>query len=136
MKRAAIFKFEDRYVIHSTSTGVDGYGIASDPDITIAVVSTMQEFVKSLLYALEGSKTNVLAPNQDTFLKEHLKFMGVKNHKSLYENSICCSVHEKDNEIIFSPSINIGFSGGFRHCHDRKVIVSADATTENYVMHW
>ena len=115
-------------MIHSESTVIDGYGVASDPYITMSMASTMQEIVRSLLYALEASKTNVLAPYQDAFLKQHLKFMGVKNHKGLYDNSICCSVHEKDNEIILSPSINMGIAGGFRHCHG-KVIVKANATT-------
>ena len=52
-----------------------------------------------------------------------------KSHKGLYDNSICCSVHEKDNEIILSPSINMGIAGSFRHCHDRKVIVKANGIT-------
>lgn len=60
MKRAAIIKFEDRYVIHSDSTTVDGYGIASDPYITISVISTMEDIVKSLLFAMNASKTNVI----------------------------------------------------------------------------
>ena len=54
-------------MVHSESTVIDGYGVASDPYIRMSMASTMQEVVRSLLYALEASKTNVLAPNEDTF---------------------------------------------------------------------
>lgn len=131
MKRASIFKFEDRYVIHSDSTVVDGYGIASDPYITISLVSTMAEIVRSLLFAMDASKVNVVFdPRSKTFLKEHLKFMGLKTHRSLYTNSICCHVYEKDGMIVLMPSDNLGLSGGFSYSPGEKLKINSDASTE------
>ena len=130
MKRAAIFKFDDRYIIHTDSTTRDGYGIATDPYITISAGSAIKEVTKSLLFAMEASKTDVVPPSSDVFLKQHLKFMGLKNHKELYNNSISCSIYEKDNKIVFLPSINLGLSGGFKHRIDKKLEISSNASEE------
>ncbi|MEZ2442813.1 contact-dependent growth inhibition system immunity protein [Chitinophaga sp. RCC_12] len=131
MRSAAIFKFADRYVIHSDSTSVHGFGIASDPYITLSLVSAMEDIVKSLLFAMNASKINVIVDvRSKTFLKEHLKFMGLKNRNELYTNSICCSVYEKDNKIVLMASNNMGLSGGFTYPSEKKVEIASIASIE------
>lgn len=131
MRQASIFKFDDKYVIHSDSTSVDGFGIASDPYITISPVSAMEDIARSLLFAMDASKTNVIIDvRSKTFLKGHLKFMGLKSRNELYTNSICCSVYEKDNKIVLMPSNNMGPTGGFTYPPEKRVEIASTASIE------
>ncbi|MEZ2442812.1 contact-dependent growth inhibition system immunity protein [Chitinophaga sp. RCC_12] len=131
MRRAAIFKFADRYVIHSDSTSVDGFGIATDPYITISQGSAMEDIARSLLFAMDASKTNVtIDVRSKDFLKEHLKLMGLKNRNELYKDTICCSVYEKDNKIVLMPSNNMGPTGGFTYPPEKRVEIASTASTE------
>lgn len=48
----------------------------------------------------------------------------------MYKNPICCQVYDKDNKTTFLPSVNMGISEGFKHCPEKKVEISSDASTE------
>ena len=130
MKRATILKFENGYVIHSDSTTINGYGIASEPYIIIDGSPSMERILNEILYSLESSKINVIDADSENSSKEYFKSIGIKRRKDLYKNSICCSVFEKDNFIILLPTANMGPSEGFRPYLDGKVEIPINASKE------
>lgn len=130
MKSAGIIKFNTgKIILHPKNRVAGSASYASGPYI-IEQNLTYEEIAVKLLETLEHSIDNAPKPiDWKIMQKKHLKAMGMKTMKMLYDGSKYVSVYTKDHNYHILPFINKGSREGFIGTKD-DVMASMDSSTE------
>ncbi|MBI1767136.1 MAG: hypothetical protein HYR67_02035 [Bacteroidetes bacterium] len=136
MKRASVIKFKrtQDFLLHSTSTMIEGGGINTEPYIRLEASVANEDLFKNLMTVLDASKMGVPRPKDfDKSLKQYLNAVGLRDHEDLYKDSVCVIVVNRNGTVSFFPSRNEGMKGGFAILPADKVEIPEKSNIDEVV---
>lgn len=108
IKACDIYKTLKEYKIVTLSTSDTGLFLADVPTFILPITISKDELSNKIFSSLNSSRCNVPFPNSKVemqeFQKKHLKDLKEKSFKSLYKNSINCSIRLENNILEITPS--------------------------------
>lgn len=130
MNYASVYRINSELVFCSNAQTIDQLSLAAPPYLYLSIDSDAVEIFAALKLVLDANKNGVPHPKQSDWpllSKKHLQGLKLSSMSSMYRKATLCSIAKSATELIFTPTYKEGNKGGFLHCVERNIIISADS---------
>jgi len=128
MRNAAVLQRRDLLLVHPYGMVDSGYLVVIEPVQVIRSDSSRDLLGGAVRKVLGAYCSGMADPDPAISLDRSLiEAAGVASRSALMQGARHVSIIEKEGDILFRPSENMGARKGFRHRPDLDVRVSADS---------
>ena len=126
MRFGSIYQTQEKLILCSNATTVDGVGISASPYIHLPIDATDKQIVSAVIEIIETNKFGVAHPAQNEWraiTKQHFELLGIKPNSVMNKQMIHCRIQEKENGFLFIPTKKEGING-YLHIPEMALTVS------------